>query len=354
MHREVSGTSAARKEGQKSRVPVSTSPETAAADPPPGPDLVALLEPRIGRVHCKQRIGIQRDHSDQIFGQGRKFFHIENWDLAHRALRVLLRISGLYGRGQRNARRLQIRHHEVDLAHLPRCFNGFTILQVSDLHVDGFPDLVDVLIGRLEEVEYDLAVLTGDFRYNTRGPIEPAMDGMRRVRSHLRDPVFGVLGNHDFLDMVPVLEGMGIRMLLNESVLIEREGEALHLVGVDDPHFYETHNLEKATSGVPPEAVSILLSHSPELFKLVGHADIDLMLCGHTHGGQVCLPGPIALIDNADCPRRYSRGPWSYHDLRGYTSVGSGASGVDVRFNCLPEITLHHLRAVPSPFPAGN
>ncbi|HYQ91534.1 MAG TPA: metallophosphoesterase, partial [Candidatus Competibacteraceae bacterium] len=60
--------------------------------------------------------------------------------------------------------------------------------------------------------------------------------------------------------------------------------------------------------------------------------------------GQVCLPGGFAFIMNADCPRRYCRGAWRYHTMQGYTSVGSGASIVNVRYNCLPEITLHHLR----------
>jgi hypothetical protein len=230
------------------------------------------------------------------------------------------------------------------MPHLPRVFSGFTILQLTDLHLDGEPALVDALIQRLDEVEYDIAVITGDFRYHTVGPIEPALAMMERVRGHLRGPVYGVLGNHDFLEMVPNLEALGILMLLNESVPIEREGHSMYLIGVDDPHFYATDNLEKATTGVPPEAVLILLAHSPELYRLAAHADIDLMLCGHTHGGQVCLPGGVAMIDNANCPRRFALGAWSYHDLQGYTSAGSGASAVDVRFNCPPEITLHHLR----------
>ena len=310
-----------------------------------GQGFSAALQTRIGRLHFKQRMGIQADHSDQVFGQGRNFFHIENLLFAHDAIRKALKITGLYGRGQRNARNLRIRHNEVDIPHLPSAFNGFIILQLTDLHLDGFPALVDALIQRLDEVKYDIVVITGDFRYKTMGPIEPSLAEMERVRGHLRDPVFGILGNHDFLEMVPELETMGIRMLLNESVPIDHEGHSLHLIGVDDPHFYETDNLEKGTTGVPPDAVLILLAHSPELYKLAAHADIDLMLCGHTHGGQVCLPGGVAVIANANCPRRFTRGAWRHHDLQGYTSVGSGASGVDVRFNCPPEITLHHLRA---------
>jgi len=68
------------------------------------------------------------------------------------------------------------------------------------------------------------------------------------------------------------------------------------------------------------------------------------MLCGHTHGGQICLPGGYALTWDARCPRRLAAGAWSYGDMAGYTSVGSGSSVVNARLNCLPEITVHELR----------
>jgi hypothetical protein len=89
------------------------------------------------------------------------------------------------------------------------------------------------------------------------------------------------------------------------------------------------------------------LAHSPEPYRLAAHAGFDLMLSGHTHGGQICLPGGIALMTNADCPRRFCKGAWRYHTMQGYTSVGSGSSVVGVRFNCPPEMTLHQLRYQP-------
>jgi len=67
------------------------------------------------------------------------------------------------------------------------------------------------------------------------------------------------------------------------------------------------------------------------------------MLCGHTHGGQICLPGGVPLLTDADCPRALARGAWKYHNLIGYTSVGAGSCIVDVRLNCPPEVTLHRL-----------
>jgi len=72
------------------------------------------------------------------------------------------------------------------------------------------------------------------------------------------------------------------------------------------------------------------------------------MLCGHTHGGQIRLPGGIPLMTNADCPRRFCAGPWRHCHLQGYTSLGTGSSIIAARFNCPPEMTIHHLHAVPS------
>ena len=175
------------------------------------------------------------------------------------------------------------------------------------------------------------------------------MKALKLVRPHLRSPVYAVLGNHDSLRMVPHLETMDIRVLLNESVEIERGGAAIHLAGVDDPHYFRGDNMEKAVEGIPPDAVSVLLAHSPEIYKQAAHAGFSLMLCGHTHGGQICLPGGFPLIVNARCARRYCKGAWSYQALAGYTSVGSGVSIVDVRLNCPPEITLHRLRAAQKP-----
>jgi predicted MPP superfamily phosphohydrolase len=157
--------------------------------------------------------------------------------------------------------------------------------------------------------------------------------------------MFGVLGNHDTIRMVPGLEGMSIRMLLNESVVIERGGHRVHLAGIDDAHFYRVDNIEKAADAIPQEDFSILLSHTPEIYRQAAHAGFDLLLSGHTHGGQICLPGGIPITLDAAVPRSLGSGAWKYGTMAGYTSVGAGSSVVPVRFNCPPEITLHYLRS---------
>jgi hypothetical protein len=302
------------------------------------------LSQRLGRVHLRQRLSLESEYEAQVFRRGTHYFHLENWYPAHAVIRASLSLVGLHGRGRRNALKIRIVHNDVRLAALPAAFDGYTILHLSDLHLDMSEDFVDALIERVRAVDYDLCVLTGDYRYRTRGPYEPALAGLARLRPHLKEPVYAVLGNHDSIRMVPGMEDLGIRVLLNESVRLERQDATIHLAGIDDAHYYRVDNLHKAAHDIPHQEVSILLSHTPEPFRNAAHADFKLMLCGHTHGGQICLPGGIPLITDADCPRAYVRGPWRYHDLAGYTSVGAGSSIVDVRLNCLPEITLHRLQ----------
>lgn len=303
------------------------------------------LATRVSRFHLRQRLGLEDAAEALIFGQGRNFFHIENWHFAHSVIRTGLQLTGLRGRGRRNALKIELQHNEIPVARLPASFDGFTLLHLSDMHLDLHSDFPRALIERLRDVDYDVAVMTGDFRAKTYGPFEPTVNALRLVRPHVKNSVYAVLGNHDSLRMVPHFESMGIRVLLNESVKIERGGEAIYLAGVDDPHYYRADNMEKAADGIPPDTVSVLLAHSPEIYRQAAHAGFSVMLCGHTHGGQICLPGGIPLMVNARCPRRYCKGSWKYHALAGYTSAGSGVSIVDVRLNCPPEITLHRLRA---------
>lgn len=307
--------------------------------------VVKKLEQRLGsQVHARQRLGIETDHEAQIFGQGLNFFHIENWYSVHSVIRILLRLTGSYRRGRANAARVQVRYNEVRSAALPAAFDGFTLLHISDLHAD----MNDAAMSRLEEIlpglSYDLCVLTGDYRGATFGPFDAALARMRPVLARITRPIYGVLGNHDTIRMVPDLEAMGIRMLLNECEPIERAGARIHVAGIDDAHYFRVDNIEKAASGIPRQDFSILLSHTPEIFRQAAHAGFDLLLSGHTHGGQICLPGSIPVTLDSVLPRKFGAGAWRYHEMAGYTSVGVGTSIVAVRINCLPEITLHRLR----------
>ena len=307
-------------------------------------DILAKLEQRLGRVHAKQRLGIETAHEAQVFGQGINFFHIENWYSVHSVIRNTLKLAGLYERGKRNAERIVVRHNDVWFEQLPPLFDGFAILHISDMHVDMNEVAMRHLAELVSDLRYDVCVLTGDFRGKTFGPFEATLDGVSRVREHLKQPVYAVLGNHDTILMVPGLEAMGIRMLLNESEAILRDDQRIDIAGIDDAHFFRVDNIEKAASQIPDGEFSILLSHTPEIYRQAAHAEFNLLLSGHTHGGQICLPGSIPITLDSVLPRRMAAGAWQYHNMIGYTSVGAGSSVVAVRFNCPPEITLHTLR----------
>jgi uncharacterized protein len=315
-----------------------------------GQDVSELLEKRLGRLHAKLRLGIEADHEAQVFGQGINYFHIENLKLSHFAIRACLRLIGLYGRGRRNAAQIEVKQNYVRSTRIPKAFEGYTILQLSDLHVDMSQDAMERLTTILRMTDnYDLCVLTGDYRGETFGPYDATIAGMSQVCAEIKKPIYGVLGNHDTVQMLPGLEGMGIRMLLNECETIERGHQRIHLAGVDDAHFYRADNIEKAASEIPSDEFSILLSHTPEIYQPAALADFDLMLSGHTHGGQICLPGGIPVTLDSVLPRYMGSGPWKYRDMSGYTSVGTGSSIVPVRFNCPPEVTLHYLQTAIHP-----
>ena len=307
-------------------------------------DIARALEQRLGRLHARQRLGIERDHEALVFGQGLNFFHVENWYSIHAVIRLALKLTGLYWRGLRNAQRIHVRRNELQFPDLPARFDGFTILHISDMHVEMNEEAMSHLVELLGELQYDLCVLTGDYRGKTFGPFDATLRELARVRRHIAGPVYGVLGNHDTIQMVPGLEAMGIRMLLNESDVIRRGNEHIHLAGIDDAHYFRVDNIEKAASDIPEGAFSILLSHTPEIYRQAAHAEFNLLLSGHTHGGQICLPGSVPIILDSVLPRRLGSGAWQYHGMSGYTSVGAGSCIVPVRLNCPPEITLHCMR----------
>ena len=306
-------------------------------------EILRKLEKRLGPLHARQRLGIEKDHEAQVFGQGLTFFHLENVYSAPAIIRAALKLTGLYGRALRNAEQVIVNRNDLRFPLLPPLFDGFTILHISDLHVDISEGAIRKMIQLVGQLKYDLCVLTGDYRGKTFGPFDAALHGMARVRAQLKEPIFGVLGNHDTIQMVPAMEAMGMRMLLNECEVIVRKDQRIFLSGIDDAHFFRVDNIEKAASPIPHGEFSILLSHTPEVYRQAAHADFNLMLSGHTHGGQLCLPGSIPIKLEAILPRWMGAGAWRYHDMAGYTSVGVGSSLLPVRLNCSPEITLHRL-----------
>lgn len=115
---------------------------------------------------------------------------------------------------------------------------------------------------------------------------------------------------------------------MNESAVLEINGSKLWIVGLDDAHFYGAHNFEKAMKNIPVDFAKVLLAHSPELISQAASLGFGLYLTGHTHAGQMCLPGGIPILRNARCASKYIAGSWDFNGMNGYTSAGVGCSGV--------------------------
>lgn len=238
------------------------------------------------------------------------------------------------------ARRVRLKCYEFSFTELPDRFDGYRILHLTDPHFDRLPGLEEDIVAALPKQSPNLVVLTGDYRDNFFRPVEETQSCLRRVLEPLSpdDGVLAVLGNHDTGNLVQPLEEMGIRVLCNEVWTVHRGTDALTLVGLDDVHDFftpEAFNFLNEAEG----AFKVLLVHSNEAVAEAQRADYRLYLCGHTHGGQVCLPGGIPLLTHSDQPRKLSNGPWRQGTLQGLTSPGCGVVSLPVRMFCPPEIT---------------
>lgn len=263
----------------------------------------------------------------------------------HIFMKTAFKAFGIYDKGRENALRIEFREVPLRFPDLPSPFRNYTILYMSDLHLDGLRGLDRRLLELVDGLEVDLCVLGGDLRMETYGPFDDALRGLEELvpRIRARDGVYGVLGNHDCLEMVKPLEKLGVNYLINDSWAIERNGEKIWIVGVDDPHHFKCHDLDTAFEGVPLGAFTIFLAHSNEVYKDAARRGTRLYLCGHTHGGQIRLPLLGAVFTHSAAPRRLCYGEWRHEFMTGFTSSGVGVSGVPVRFSTTGEVLLFTL-----------
>lgn len=256
------------------------------------------------------------------------------------------KLSGLYAVGKRNALEIRVEEQSFFFPDLPEPFDGFRILFLVDLHLDGLDGLDLRVAETLREIEADLCCLGGDIRMKTYGR---SIDSLRKLRSlmpnvNAKGGTLGVLGNHDCIEMLPDFEEAGVVMLVNDSWPIDRDGTRIWVMGVDDPHYYRLHDATQASRTIRKDEFSIFLAHSPEAFKDAAKVEANLYLCGHTHGGQICVVEAVPIITNSRAPRFTAIGRWQYGKMQGYTSRGVAPSSIPIRFNCPGEISIITLR----------
>jgi len=296
-------------------------------------------------IHPNRRKGEIAHHLHLFTQSTKQWFHIENLSFLRLAMKLFFRFSFLAGIGYKNAQKIELNIIRKSFRNLPEAFSGFKILYISDIHIDCIKNLPELINSLVEPLDYDICLLGGDYRFRIRGNPLNSFHELNKIIPLLKQksPVFAVLGNHDQYETAQFLSSQGIDMLINENRELIRDGESLFIIGVDDGHYFNAMDLDLALHEVPKKEFKLLLCHSPEFYEEAESAGIDIYLAGHTHGGQVCLPGRIPIIYNAPVKRCFISGPWEYNQLQGYTSRGAGTSLYPVRFFCPPEITLIEL-----------
>jgi uncharacterized protein len=247
---------------------------------------------------------------------------------------------------------------EIPLARLPEGFDGFTIVQLSDFHYDPYLSIIAIrrAVEMTNQLSPDLVVLTGDFvtvpvwgRFRDRSHAALTAEPCANLLSQIRAPMgrFCVLGNHDASShkrlITEILNSYRLPVLDNQSFPLERNGARLWLVGVDDCLDGQP-DIELALKGIPPNEAVIMLVHEPDVADRVNTYPVDLQLSGHSHGGQVWIPG-IGAPWLPKLAHKYPRGLRQVGPLTLYTNFGLGTIRVPVRLNCPPEVTLITLRA---------
>lgn len=257
-----------------------------------------------------------------------------------------LKTMGFYHWGFKNALDVALKQHELYFENLPRNFDGYKILHLSDLHIDCLPGLEDVICQMISGLEYDMCAITGDYRLGSYGTYkENVVEPLKKIADAItaRDGIYATLGNHDTHHIVNILEEMGMVALTNETKYIRRGEEQMVITGTDDPYTYYTNQMVEALN-TDDAGFKVALAHSPELYKEAAKNHYDLYLCGHTHAGQICLPTGAPLISHLKKGKHLVSDFWKEENMVGYTSAGCGTSGLPIRFNCRGEITLFTLR----------
>ena len=264
-------------------------------------------------------------------------------------------------RSWREARALVVERVRVPLA-ADSGLNGLTVLHLADVHAEGVGTWAVGALEQLQDLEPDLVAVTGDVMTDRAG-LEPAAKALARLRSRLGTYV--VLGNHDHCHGTPwqrlaggigrfsrpdevaeELESHGLKTLVNGNVRLETNAGPLQIVGTDDP-FFGLADVEAAYEGIDESEPVLLLAHSPDAAARLDGRRCDLMLSGHTHGGQMLAPlGLAPAITNTELKLPAGYGLMVLEGVLTHVSAGIGTANIPFRFNCPPRATMLELVAV--------
>ncbi|HKO99904.1 MAG TPA: metallophosphoesterase [Pyrinomonadaceae bacterium] len=241
--------------------------------------------------------------------------------------------------------RLTIEHHQIFLRRLPAALDGFRIVQLSDIHLSRFTSSqqIERAVQTATNLQPDIIALTGDYISKERQYAAPCAELLGKLRA--RHGVYAVLGNHDHWTDAALITDLfraeGITVLVNQGMRFEKDGAAFWLAGVDDT-MVGLEDLPLALAGSRDDEMKLLLAHNPIILRRAAREGVDLVLSGHTHGGQVKLTSDRST--SARPRRRVLKGLASEGETQIYVTRGLGTVVLPVRFGCPPEVSLLELR----------
>jgi predicted MPP superfamily phosphohydrolase len=241
---------------------------------------------------------------------------------------------------------LSIEHQRIQLDQLPKALDGFRIVQLSDVHHGPFSsrEQIERAVDTANRLKPDIVALTGDYVSKERHYAAPCAEMLGRLEA--RYGVYAVLGNHDHWTDAPLITDLfraeGITVLINEGMRFEKNGAAFWLAGVDDT-MVGLEDLSLALAGSREDEMKLLLAHNPIVLRRAARASVDLVLSGHTHGGQVAIRSERSTSGRAR--RRLLKGLGRRGHTQIYVNRGLGTVVLPIRYGCPPEISLLELRS---------
>lgn len=240
---------------------------------------------------------------------------------------------------------LTVEHHPIYLRRLPSSFEGFRVVHLSDTHHSAFTNRqqIERAVETANRLQPDIIALTGDYISHERQFAAPCAEMLGRLRA--RYGIYAVLGNHDHWTDAALITDLfraeGITVLVNQGMRFELRDEAFWLAGVDDT-MVGLEDLSLALAGARDDELKLLLAHNPIILRRAARAGVDLILSGHTHGGQVTLRPERSASGKPR--RRLIRGLGHQGETQIYVTRGVGTVILPIRYGCPPEVSLLELR----------
>ncbi len=263
---------------------------------------------------------------------------------------AMLNLNNISSFANPEADLVEVVEMRLRLPRLARVFDGYRLAQISDIHMGTgmTPERLMRIVRMVNAQKPDAVAITGDFV--TLNPVSYVAESLVRALSRLRanDGVYAVLGNHDHFS-----DAQAVRQIIRDSGMVElsnhvhtlrRGDELLHMAGVDD-HYYDHDRMDDVLGQMPEAGAAVLLAHVPDYADIsAATGRFDLQISGHSHGGQIRLPGAEPLALPRLC-KKYPSGLYQVGGMMQYTNRGLGTVILPIRFNCRPEITVFTLEA---------